>query len=125
MKVSVNESEVRRIDIGAPFKRTVRLLASTEKGMDLPGVAGPALGVLHTKRLTVGITDIPPGGGLAPHIHDDTEEIIYALSGTAEYVVGNERIVMKPGTVLHIPPGTRHEATNRSDTALKQIWCTC
>jgi len=124
MKVSTEESEVRATQIEAPFRRIVKLLASPQEGMELPRHSGSVLGVLRTKKLTVGITEIPPGGGLAPHIHEDTEEIIYPLSGTAEYIIDGKNTVTRPGTILLIPPKIRHEAKNNSEGLLKQIWCT-
>jgi len=123
MKFSAHESEIRRIQIGDPFRRVVKLLASPEEGMKVPGYAEPVLGTLRTGRLTVGITEIPPGGGLAPHAHQDTEEIICVLSGTVEYVIDKERVTMGQGAFLHIPPRVRHEAKNSSDGTVRQIWC--
>ena len=124
MKEHAEESEVKPIPVSAPFKRVVKLLVSPEQGMEIPGLAEPVLGMLRAKKLTVGITEVPPGGGLAPHIHEDTEEVIYVLSGTAEYTIEGQKIPIKPGSILHIPPKVKHEAKNNSNAMMKQIWCT-
>jgi len=124
MKEHAEESEVKAIQVSAPFKRVVKLLVSPERGMEIPGLAEPVLGMLRAKKLTVGITEVPPGGGLAPHTHEDTEEVIYVLSGTAEYTIEGKKIPIKPGTILHIPPKVKHEAKNNGSAMMKQIWCT-
>jgi len=121
-KVSVSERDVFVCVVKPPNERTVMILASPEKGVLIPGYDKPVKGSLLTRDLTVGISIIPPGGGLSPHSHKYSEEIIYVLSGKGEYVIGDKRIRIEPGTSLLIPPGIKHKATNDSNESLKQIW---
>lgn len=46
------------------------------------------------------------------HIHPHREEIIYVLYGRAEQWVGEERRILKPGEIAHIPAGVVHATYN-------------
>lgn len=46
------------------------------------------------------------------HHHPHREEIIYVVAGRAEQWVGEERRILGPGEIAHIPPGTVHATYN-------------
>lgn len=46
------------------------------------------------------------------HLHPHREEIIYVIYGRAEQWVGEERSILGPGEMAHIPPGTIHATYN-------------
>ena len=123
VKFSIKEYEVEEVQVKPPLKRTVKILASPEEGVLIPGYDESIRGSLLTRELTVGISTIPPGSGLPPHSHKDSEEVIYVLSGSGEYVLGDKKVRIEPGIALLIPPGIEHKMTNDGNESLKQIWC--
>lgn len=46
------------------------------------------------------------------HHHPHREEIIYVVYGRAEQWVGEEKRILGPGEIAHIPPGTVHATYN-------------
>jgi quercetin dioxygenase-like cupin family protein len=61
---------------------------------------------------------MPPGKGHAFHRHPECEEILYVLDGQAEQWVDNERRLLGPGDVAHIPKNVVHASYNASDRPL-------
>jgi uncharacterized RmlC-like cupin family protein len=62
---------------------------------------------------------IPPGAKEKAHLHKDHETAIYVISGRAEMCYGTdlgERLVVKAGDFLYIPPNVPHLPFNPSDT---------
>jgi len=60
---------------------------------------------------------MPPGRAHQFHRHPTMEEIIYVVSGTAEQWVGDEKRLLGPGDVAHIPQDVVHGTYNAgSDT---------
>lgn len=49
----------------------------------------------------------PAGSGPPPHNHP-WDEAFYVLSGEIAFGIGNESLVAKPGTLVHLPAGTTH-----------------
>ena len=52
------------------------------------------------------------GAGHNFHRHPSREEIIYVLSGQAEQWVGEDRRVLGPGDMAHVPRDTPHATYN-------------
>ncbi|MFJ7625179.1 helix-turn-helix domain-containing protein [Streptomyces sp. NPDC097595] len=70
------------------------------RGDDGPCHAAP--GAVSAVR--AGIADYPPGAVFGPRpLHD--WELVWLLSGTAVWTRGAERVPLRPGTLLLIPPG--------------------
>lgn len=65
--------------------------------------------------LTVGRVTFNPGGANATHRHPNCEESLYVLSGSLDHAIGDERTILEPRDLLHIPAGEPHKATNVSD----------
>ena len=51
--------------------------------------------------------------GARPHYHKITTELYYVLSGEGSVVLDGEEHPVRPGTMIHIPPGVVHGATGR------------
>jgi quercetin dioxygenase-like cupin family protein len=71
---------------------------------------------LGSKYTTVGRTVFPPGGSSqhALHKHNNAEEIIIVLAGQGYSIIGEDKILVKPGDVCYIPPGVAHGFANES-----------
>jgi quercetin dioxygenase-like cupin family protein len=55
-------------------------------------------------------------GALVPMHAHDSEQMTYILQGALRVLVDGEEIVVSEGEVLHIPPGTPHQAEALEDT---------
>jgi quercetin dioxygenase-like cupin family protein len=55
---------------------------------------------------------MPPGKAHRFHKHPQCEEILYILEGRAEQWVEQERQILGPGDVAHIPKGAIHATYN-------------
>ena len=72
-----------------------------------------------SKKLSMNVATIPPGGVAFAHIHVDFELMLYILQGRVrhEYGPGCKQVVEnQAGDFLFIEPGVPHEVFNLSDT---------
>jgi quercetin dioxygenase-like cupin family protein len=49
-----------------------------------------------------------PGAAIAPHRHDDSDELVYVISGRGTLTIGGYRLPAWPGTAFRIPAGIEH-----------------
>jgi mannose-6-phosphate isomerase-like protein (cupin superfamily) len=72
---------------------------------------------IHVSSGTLLATEVTiPAGGGPPAMHRHPSEELYRVeSGELAIYVDDERIVAGPGSVTHIPGGTRHNVRNESD----------
>jgi uncharacterized RmlC-like cupin family protein len=81
-----------------------------------PGMSAKNVG---SKKLSMNVATIPPGGVAHAHIHVDFEVMLYILDGHVrhEYGPGLEKVVEnQAGDFIYIEPGVPHEVFNMSDT---------
>ena len=71
--------------------------------------------------LTVGIAEINPGQSNPLHLHGNSDEVIYVLSGSCEQRVGDETVILKAGDTLRIPAGVPHQAKALGSEPLKSL----
>lgn len=51
--------------------------------------------------------------GAKPHYHKICTELYYVLDGEGKVTLDDEEIAVRPGTMLHIPPGVVHGAVGK------------
>lgn len=61
------------------------------------------------------------GGGVAPHSHEDMEEVFYFVRGTGVLFLDGEEIPVKAGSAVVSPPNTTHEVKNTGDDILQHV----
>jgi quercetin dioxygenase-like cupin family protein len=66
--------------------------------------SGGALGLIEAT--------VPPGGGPAPHIHRNTDETFYMISGELEFLQGKRVLTATTGDLIFCPRGITHRFTN-------------
>lgn len=66
-------------------------------------------------ELTFGICTIHPGQRNPLHSHPNCEELLYVVSGRCEHLLGEEKTILEPGSVIQIPTGVKHWAKNIGD----------
>ena len=72
-----------------------------------------------SKKLSMNVATIPPGGVALAHIHVDFEVMIYLLQGSVRHEYGpgcNKSVIHKAGDMIFIEPEIPHEVFNMSDT---------
>ncbi|MGO2520402.1 MAG: cupin domain-containing protein [Microbacterium sp.] len=55
---------------------------------------------------------------LPPHVHDDAEQSIVMLEGEIEFVIGGDRLLLKPGDVAIVPRGIEHSGQSVAGEAV-------
>jgi uncharacterized RmlC-like cupin family protein len=81
-----------------------------------PGLSAKNVG---SKKLSMNVATIPPGGVAYAHVHVDFEVMLYILQGRVrhEYGPGLTRSVDNhAGDFIYIEPGVPHEVFNLSQT---------
>ena len=52
---------------------------------------------------------MPVGSGPPPHVHPFEDEAFYLLAGEMTVIVGGQKVVLRPGSLGHVPRNTVHE----------------
>jgi quercetin dioxygenase-like cupin family protein len=56
---------------------------------------------------------LSPGGRKPPpHIHTNCEEAFYVLDGEIEFLLGDDTVIGRPGSFVHVPGGVSHTFGN-------------
>lgn len=72
-----------------------------------------------SKKLSMNVATIPPGGVAYAHIHVDFEVMLYIMEGRVRHEYGHglkKTLENKAGDMIYIEPGIPHEVFNMSDT---------
>jgi quercetin dioxygenase-like cupin family protein len=75
--------------------------------------------IVGAKEILLVRATFDPGQVHKYHIHPGREEIIYVLEGVAEQWVGEEKRLLGPGEMAHIPKNTPHATVNAGAVPLK------
>ena len=81
-----------------------------------PGMSAKNVG---SKKLSMNVATIPPGGVAHAHIHVDFEVMLFILEGKVRHEYGpglKKAIENQAGDFIYIEPGVPHEVFNMSDT---------
>lgn len=63
----------------------------------------------HTQLV---IMTIPPGGEIGEEVHDENDQILSFVSGVGKAVLSGSRKTVKPGDVVVVPAGVKHNFLN-------------
>jgi mannose-6-phosphate isomerase-like protein (cupin superfamily) len=75
-----------------------------------------------SSSLSLGTVLLPPGASGDAHIHEDSQETWFVISGRGKLKIGDEEIALIPDTVAVAPQGIEHQIFNDSDEPLKVIF---
>jgi uncharacterized cupin superfamily protein len=65
---------------------------------------------------------LPPGGRKPPpHIHTHCEEAFYVLDGEIEFFLGDDTVIGRPGSFVHVPGGVSHTFGNATAAASRLL----
>jgi mannose-6-phosphate isomerase-like protein (cupin superfamily) len=79
--------------------------------------------ITPTRNVSAGFVLIPAGSeqpGLSTH--EGVEEIYYVLRGSGQFVLGEDRLEVRPGSAVYVPPGVAHRAINGADEEMELLW---
>jgi mannose-6-phosphate isomerase-like protein (cupin superfamily) len=56
-----------------------------------------------------------------PHAHAEKDQVFYIVSGKGKVIVGGEEYTVKPGCLVYVPTGLRHQSITTSNEPLGYI----
>jgi quercetin dioxygenase-like cupin family protein len=62
-----------------------------------------------------------PGGGPPPHIHHREDEAFFVLEGQITFLLGDKKVVAKPGTFIQGPRGVPHAFKNEGNAPARML----
>jgi quercetin dioxygenase-like cupin family protein len=75
-------------------------------------------GVTRSENLTLGLANLPPGGALHEHRHEQ-EEVYLVLGGSGLAKVGDEEIAVEAGSAVFVPGDAPHSCENTGTSDLR------
>jgi quercetin dioxygenase-like cupin family protein len=72
---------------------------------------------------TVGISQILPSQRNPLHYHPNCEETLYVLAGTGRHSFNGAWVDLRPGSMICIPAGVRHNLVNTGAETLTCLIC--
>ncbi|MFX1520146.1 MAG: cupin domain-containing protein [Promethearchaeota archaeon] len=59
--------------------------------------------------VTCYLVSVPKGGGIAEHVHENSDDIIYLLKGKGKmFIEGEGEFELLPGIFVRVPKNTKH-----------------
>ena len=86
---------------------------------NLVGGASP----IQAASFSLGYVTLEPNGGQVPWHNQEQEEIYFIVKGSGEMCLGEERMAIRTGQAVYIPPGVFHQLTNTSADPMRMIYC--
>jgi mannose-6-phosphate isomerase-like protein (cupin superfamily) len=84
----------------------------------------PKFGGVENISMGMNITEV--GSMIPNHAHEDSEELLFLISGKAKLVIeGMGEWEIGPETAFYSPKGVTHRLENIGDEPLKLVWVYC
>ena len=79
---------------------------------------------MGTRGASMGLNVTAVGSMIPDHVHEDSEELMFIISGRAKLVIeGMGEWEIGPETAIYSPLGKKHRLENIGDEPLKLVWC--
>jgi putative monooxygenase len=76
-----------------------------------------------TRNVSMGLNVTAVGSMIPDHVHEDSEEVMFIISGRAKLVIeGEGEWEVGPETAIYSPLGKKHRLENIGDEPLKLVW---
>ena len=95
----------------------------TKDGSTIRELMHPTVHGEPAKNLSLAEATVAPGQQTALHVHHQTEELYYIVSGKGLMQVGDDELNVETGDTICIPPGTPHSIRAIGEEALKILCC--
>ena len=84
----------------------------------------PRFGGVNNVSMGMNITEV--GSMIPDHVHNESEEVLFLISGRAKIVIeGEGEWEIGPETAFYSPLGKKHRVENIGDEPLKLVWVYC
>lgn len=84
----------------------------------------PKYGGVQNLSMGMNVTEV--GSMIPDHAHEDSEEVLFLISGRAKLVIeGEGEWEIGPETAFYSPIGKKHRLENIGDEPLKLVWVYC
>ena len=84
----------------------------------------PKFGGVHQVSMGMNITEV--GSMIPDHVHEQSEEVLFLISGRAKIVIeGEGEWEIGPETAFYSPIGVKHRVENIGDEPLRIVWVYC
>jgi putative monooxygenase len=81
----------------------------------------PKYGGVSSLSMGMNITEV--GSMIPDHVHDESEEVLFLISGRARLVIeGEGEWEIGPETAFYSPVGKKHRLENIGEEPLKLVW---
>lgn len=81
----------------------------------------PKFGGVENVSMGMNITEV--GSMIPDHVHDESEEVLFLISGKAKIVIeGVGEWEIGPETAFYSPRGVKHRVENIGDEPLRIVW---
>jgi mannose-6-phosphate isomerase-like protein (cupin superfamily) len=81
----------------------------------------PKFGGVKNVSMGMNITEV--GSQIPDHIHEESEEVLFLISGRAKIVIeGEGEWEIGPETAFYSPLGKKHRVENIGDEPLRIVW---
>ena len=75
-------------------------------------IVGKVMSSQTNGQYAVVTSTTPPNGGPPLHVHLHEDELFYVVEGTYEFRLGNQKVTVNPGDLLHLPRNVAHSFRN-------------
>jgi mannose-6-phosphate isomerase-like protein (cupin superfamily) len=65
------------------------------------------------------VMSIPPAGEIGEEVHPGVDQVLVFVEGEGMAVLDGQRTTLMPGSLVHVPAGTRHNFLNLGSVDLK------
>jgi mannose-6-phosphate isomerase-like protein (cupin superfamily) len=107
--IHAKSSQAKSYRTPGPHERELKILISPSLQQGVEGLA-------------VGMTILPPGKSSSFHSHELECETWIVVSGKGEVVVGEERELVGPESVVFLPRNVMHQIINTGEEPLRMFW---
>ena len=84
----------------------------------------PKYGGVENLSMGMNVTEV--GSMIPEHSHEDSEEVLFLISGRAKLVIeGEGEWEIGPETAFYSPKGKKHRLENIGDEPLTLVWVYC
>jgi len=105
--------EIRSLGTAAPF--------TTKDGSTIRSLVDLATAPVRNQSLAE--ATVAPGAATQRHYHRESEEIYYVVEGEGELELDGERVSVRAGDAVLIPPGAWHEIRASEAGPLRFLCC--
>ena len=86
--------------------------------IELEGFQRTVTKLLETTRMTVHVATFDPQQAGSRHVHPNSEEVTYIISGAGSVTVGTRTLELSAGDLFYGPPNVPHQFRNTTNEPL-------